>query len=227
MKKILEIRSAEGGKDAKLWVNDLCNAYEKTFIRLNWKYQRLSERDGFISLEVIGKNLTKLKHEAGGHRIQRVPPTETKGRVHTSTVTVAVLDDSYAADSKYSLREDHHYFFELFKSTGKGGQKKNKSLTAVKCIHLPTGIKQERDSRSQSKNKIEARAAVDKILDSLISGEKSAKQNQERSGMVGSGMRADKIKTYRFQENTIIDHRTGKKYNLKQILRGNISKMWE
>ena len=187
----------------------------------------MQERSGFISLEVIGKNLTQLKNEAGGHRIQRVPPTERKGRVHTSTVTVAILDEQYSAHSKYSLREDHHYFFELFKSTGCGGQKKNKTLSAIKCIHLPTGIKQERDSRSQSKNKIEARNAVDKILDSLISGEQQANQNTERYGMVGSGMRGDKIRTYRFQEDIIIDHVSDKKFNLKQVFRGNMDKFWE
>ncbi len=187
----------------------------------------MSERDGFISLEVIGKNLNQLKNEAGGHRIQRVPPTEHKGRVHTSTVTVAVLDVDYASDSKYSMREDHHYYFELFKSTGCGGQKKNKTLSAIKCIHLPTGIKQERDSRSQYKNKIEAREAVDKMLDSLMFSEQQGNQNHERSNMVGSGMRADKIRTYRFQEDIIIDHRTGKKHNLKQIFRGNFNKFWE
>jgi len=92
---------------------------------------------------------------------------------------------------------------------------------------LPTGIKQERDSRSQSKNKIEARSAVDKILDSLLSGEASANQNNERSNMIGSGMRGDKIRTYRFQDDLIIDHVTGNKYNLKQIFRGNMNKLWE
>jgi len=187
----------------------------------------LSERDGFISLEVIGKNLNKLKNEAGGHRIQRIPPTERRGRVHTSTVTVAVLDDSYAADSKYMQREDHHYRFELFKSTGCGGQKKNKTLSAIKCIHLPTGIKQERDSRSQSKNKIEARMAVDKLLDEMMTGEQQLNQNNVRSGMVGSGMRGDKIRTYRFQEDLIINHATDKKFNLKQIFRGNFDKFWK
>lgn len=184
-------------------------------------------RDGFISLEVIGKNTNKLKNEGGGHRIQRVPPTERRGRVHTSTVTVAVLDENYEANAKYILREDHYYYFELFKSTGCGGQKKNKTLSAIKCIHLPTGIKQERDSRSQSKNKIEARQAVDKILDSMISGEMQANQNSERSDMVGSGMRGDKIRTYRFQEDCIINHKNEKKFNLKQIFRGNFDKFWE
>jgi len=140
---------------------------------------------------------------------------------------VAVLDDEYFADSKYSLREDQHYFFELFKSTGCGGQKKNKTLSAIKCIHLPTGTKQERDSRSQSKNKIEARAAVDKILDSMASGAAQANQNSERYDMVGSGMRGDKVKTYRFQENIIIDHASDKKFNLKQVLRGNMDKFWK
>lgn len=180
-----------------------------------------------MSLEIIGKNLNQLNNEAGGHRFQRIPPTEKNGRIHTSTVTVAILDDAYIADSKYYLREDHHYYFELFKSTGCGGQKKNKTLSAIKCIHLPTGIKQERDSRSQSKNKIEARQAVDKILDSLMFDEIQSIQNSKRAHMVGSGMRADKVRTYRFQENIIIDHASGKKYNLKQIFKGNFNKFWK
>ncbi len=142
-------------------------------------------------------------------------------------MTVAVLDDDYAADSKYLQREDHDYRFELFKSTGCGGQKKNKTLSAIKCIHLPTGIKQERDSRSQSKNKIEARNAVDKILDSMMSGEQQANKNNERSEMVGSGMRGDKIRTYRFQEDIIIDHNTNRKFNLKHVFRGGFDKFWK
>ena len=185
------------------------------------------ERDGFISLEVIGKNLNQLKNEAGGHRIQRVPPTERKGRVHTSTVTVAVLDGAYSADSKYSLREDHHYFFEIFKSQGAGGQSRNKTSSGVKCIHLPTGITQERTEKCQHANRKNARIAVDKLLDSLITGEMSATQNNERSDRVGSGMRGDKIRTYRFQEDLIIDHQTDKKFNLKQAFRGNFDKFWK
>ena len=141
-------------------------------------------------------------------------------------MTVAVLNDSYSANSKYMQREDDDYIFELFKSTGCGGQKKNKTLSAIKCIHIPTGIKQERDSRSQSKNKIDARNAVDKILDSLMFGEQNANQNTERYDMVGSGMRGDKIRTYRFQEDIIIDHATDKKVNLKTVFRGNMDKFW-
>jgi len=156
-----------------------------------------------------------------------VPPTERKGRVHTSTVTVAVLDTSYSSDQKYSLRDEHHYHFELFKSTGCGGQKKNKTLSAIKCIHLPTGIKQERDSRSQSKNKIDAKNAVNKILDSMMHNELHSIQNADRADMVGSGMRGDKIRTYRFQEDIIIDHLNNSKYNLKQVFRGNMNKCWK
>lgn len=180
-----------------------------------------------MSIEVIGKNLNQLKNEAGGHRIQRVPPTERRGRVHTSTVTVAILDEAYTANSKYMLREDHHYYFEPFKSTGAGGQHKNKTLSAIKCIHIPTGIKQERSSRDQHKNKREARIAVDKMLDSLIIEEQNANQNTERSDMVGSGMRGDKIRTYRFQEDIIIDHISDKKVNLKQVFRGNMDVFWK
>jgi len=156
-----------------------------------------------------------------------VPPTENRGRVHTSTVTVAVLNEDYGSHAKFCLREDHHFHFELFKSTGCGGQKKNKTLSAVKCIHIPTGIKQERDSRSQSKNKIEARAAVEKLLDELSVSENMANTNDVRSNLVGSGMRGDKIRTYRFQEDIIIDHQNSRKYNLKKVLRGNMDICWK
>jgi peptide chain release factor 1 len=108
-----------------------------------------------------------------------------------------------------------------------GGQHKNKTLSAIKCIHIPTGIKQERSSRDQHKNKREARLAVDKMLDSLISEEQLARENTQRSDMVGSGMRGDKIRTYRFQEDIIIDHTSGKKLNLKQVFRGNMDKLWK
>ena len=125
------------------------------------------------------------------------------------------------------MREDYHFHYELFKSTGCGGQKKNKTLSAVKCIHLPTGIKQQRDSRSLNANKRDARAAVEKILDSMANGESASNKNTERSDMVGSGMRGDKIRTYRFQEDTVIDHRTDQKFNLKKAMRGNMDVFWD
>jgi len=142
-------------------------------------------------------------------------------------VTVAVLDESYSADTKYSLREDHNYSFEIFKSQGAGGQSRNKTSSGVKCIHIPTGIKQERTAKCQHANRKQARIAVDEMLDSIISGETQATKNTERAGMVGSGMRADKIRTYRFQEDIVLDHQSGKKFNLKQIFRGNFNKFWE
>lgn len=124
------------------------------------------------------------------------------------------------------MRDDKYYHFELFKSTGAGGQKKNKTLSAIKCIHLPTGIKQERDSRSQSKNKIDAKNAVNKILDERIHNECHFKRNNNRSSMIGSGMRGDKIRTYRFQDDRVTDHITGKSAKLKNLMRGNINKLW-
>lgn len=142
-------------------------------------------------------------------------------------MTVAVLDDNYGAQDKYYQRNDNDFHYELFKSTGNGGQKKNKTLSAVKCIHLPTGIKQERDSRSQAANKIEARQAVEKMLDFLANKERKANKDADRTAMVGSGMRGDKIRTYRFQEDIVIDDQTKKKYNLKKIMRGNMDLCWK
>jgi len=138
-----------------------------------------------------------------------------------------VLDVAYGSDSKYLLREDHHYFFEIFKSQGAGGQSRNKTSSGVKCIHLPTGIKQERTAKCQHTNRKNARIAVDKMLDSMMFNQQNSNQNNERSNMVGSGMRADKIRTYRFQEDIIINHVNNKKYNLKQVFRGHFDKFWE
>lgn len=140
---------------------------------------------------------------------------------------MAVLDNDYDASSVLNQREEHHFHFELFKSTGCGGQKKNKTLSAVKCIHLPTGIKQQRDSRNQHANRRDSKAAVEKILDSMANGESAANKNTERSDMVGSGMRGDKIRTYRFQEDIIINHKTNKKVNLKKVMRGNMDIFWK
>jgi len=188
----------------------------------------LEDSDSQVRLEIEGKKLQGLYNEAGGHRIQRVPPTETKGRVHTSTVTVAIIDDSYCSSGyKYRKRKGYDFEYEYFKSSGPGGQHKNKVMTAVKCTHVPTGIKQERSGRSQRKNKLEAKEAVIKILDERYGQAKRSQQNDTRKDQVGSGMRGDKRRTYRFQEDRVVDHLNDLKASCKKVLKGNFDLLWK
>ena len=161
-----------------------------------------------------------MQKEAGGHRIQRIPPTEKRGRVHTSTVTVSVIDPNIQLDTKYSLRGEDHYRFEWFSGTGAGGAHRNKSKNCSRVIHIPTGIKQEVQGRKREANKKEALAALNKILDNKASAERAGVFGAERKEQVGSGMRGDKFRTYRVQEDQVIDHRTGARAKCSKVMRG-------
>lgn len=165
-------------------------------------------------------------NEAGGHRFQRVPPTEKKGRVHTSTITVAVMDGSAQADPKLFMRRDEDFHFEIFKSTGPGGQHRNKTSTGVKCWHLPTGHKQERTTKSQHNNKVAAKAALIQMLDDMAQGQVDSEKSSARKSQVGSGMRGDKRRTYRTQDDTVVDHVTGKSHRFKKVMKGEINRLW-
>ena len=150
MKRIVEIKGAEGGKDAKLFAQDLASAYTSLMDRMSWKYTTLSST--CIKIEVEGKDLRQLDNEAGGHRIQRVPPTERKGRVHTSSVTVAVIDPSISTDTSYTQIDDSDFSVEWFSGTGKGGQHRNKKKNSCKMTHIPTGIMETRQGRKRESN---------------------------------------------------------------------------
>ena len=127
MEMFIEISAAEGGEDSKIFVGQLAEAYERFFSSKDWKHSRLISEYHKIRIKVSGNNLSKLKNEAGGHRIQRCPPTEKRGRVHTSTVTVSVTDGLVETDPRYSQRSDDDFRVEWFSGTGKGGQKRTKS----------------------------------------------------------------------------------------------------
>lgn len=222
MKTILEIRAAEGGEDSKLFVSDLTQMYLKTFLKIGWIAHKGDSIDGFQSIIVSG-NHPELKVECGGHRIQRVPPTERKGRVHTSTVTVAVL-----------LEEDNHIDFnesdvkiEWFSGTGAGGQYRNKHQNSVKMTHIPTGIQESSQCRSRTNSYNNALDALRKRVLSLHHCSIKEQVSNERKQQVGSGMRGDKIRTYQFQNGFIIDHRSNNKYSLTQILKGNMNVFWK
>lgn len=175
---------------------------------------------------MTGKNLRKLDNEAGGHRFQRVPPTEKKGRVHTSTITVAIMDGSAKADDVFMMRSDNDFEFQIFKSSGAGGQHRNKTSSAVRCIHIPTGLKQERTTKCQHSNRKTAKAAVLALLDESSHSQVNGKNASIRKHQVGSGMRGDKRRTYREQDDMVTDHVTGKTHRMKKVMRGDFMPLW-
>lgn len=164
--------------------------------------------------------------EGGGHRIQRVPPTERNGRVHTSTVTVAVLGSDAEIDVRLFLREPEHFRVEWFSGSGAGGQHRNKHQNSARLFHIPTGIKQERQGRSKESNLADAKEAIIAELDRRVEAARHGFVSADRRQQVGSGMRGDKIRTYRFQDDTVVDHRTGKQARCGLVMRGQFELLW-
>lgn len=223
MKRIVEIRSAEGGEDAKLFSKDLAAAYMKHFTRVGWKHRLIDTRDGEISIEVIGESLLELNNERGGHRIQRVPPTERKGRVHTSTVTVAVIDPLTIQEVVFNARD---FKVEWYSGTGNGGQNKNKVQACCRLIHIKTGIIQTAQTRSRENSFKLAKQQMLFLLTEKAKETQHAKESKDRKSQIGSGMRGDKIRTYRFQDNSVKDHRTEKSARADIVLNGNFDLLW-
>lgn len=159
-------------------------------------------------------------NECGGHRIQRVPPTERRGRVHTSTVTVAVLDHSIQVDPKFLKRKDDDFRVEWFSGTGKGGQHRNRHMNSCRYIHIPTGLMASRQSRSRESNINDAKADLITRLDEQIRIETYEKLSLTRKTQMGSGERGDKIRTLQFQNDCAKDHRNGKKITCSQYMKG-------
>lgn len=179
----------------------------------------LEKRSGFVSALFEGVGAKRLfENEAGGHRFQRIPPTEKRGRVQTSTVTVAVLDPE--AHTKYKL-DERDVEISTTRGSGPGGQKRNKTESCVVAKHTPTGITVRVDMRSQ----FQSRSMALKILAAKLAEETqdqgSQERNNERRSQLGSGMRGDKIRTYRTQDDRVTDHRTGKTWTLKSWMRGD------
>lgn len=180
-----------------------------------------------ISIEVEGKDLTGLDSETGGHRIQRVPPTERKGRVHTSTVTVAVLKNSVKTDPRYSMRSPSDFRVEWFSGTGCGGQHRNKHQNSCRIIHIPTGLKRESQTRSRQNSQKLAMEAMIAALDEMKSGQELDILSSIRRDQVGSGMRGDKVRTYRFRDDWVEDHVTGKGTTCSKLMSGNFDAIWK
>lgn len=156
---------------------------------------------------------------AGGHRIQRIPPTEKRGRVHTSTVTVALIDEN---QTKKININDNDLNIVWFSGTGKGGQHRNKHQNSCKVTHLPTGISESRQGRIRNTNLNEAKNAIEKRVEEYYKNLKDDKVSKNRKKQVGTGMRGDKTFTYRFQDDTVKNHQNGKTMKLKKYLNGNM-----
>lgn len=177
----------------------------------------IDDRDGLIVFKATGDD-ELFKNEAGGHRIQRVPPTEKRGRTHTSTITIAVLPE--ITERQISIKENE-LIWKTCRGSGPGGQHRNKTESAVQVTHIPTGLNVRCESgRSQHHNKISALEILRARLWELGRKEVITQRANDRKEQVGSGMRGDKRRTVRFQDGQVVDHITGRRWNLKNYLRG-------
>lgn len=173
-----------------------------------------------------GHDLTQLSNEPGGHRLQRIPPTERRGRVHSSTVTVAVINVDQYAQPDYTKIDPSDFKIEWYSGTGAGGQHRNKHQNSIRLTHLPTGLVVTSQCRSREASHKEA---MDNMVKQLRGNAKYATivaQSIERKRQMGSGERGDKVRTYRFQDNIATDNRTGKKAPLSKIMEGNFDLLW-
>lgn len=217
----LEIRGATGGEEAKLWGQDLLNMYVKYAQAQGWK---ISQEEPLV-IKINGRGAYgKLKYESGVHRVQRVPITESSGRVHTSTATVAVMPELEDIDIHV---EPSELEWDFFRGGGHGGQNVNKVSSAVRLTHKPTGIvvtcSEERD---QSKNRDKAEKKLREILWENAENKRLAEMSAERKGQIGTGMRNEKIRTYNFLQDRLTDHRLEKDFhNIGKIMGGNLGEI--
>jgi peptide chain release factor 1 len=230
---LLEIRAGTGGDEAGLFAADLYKMYSRYAEARRWKIDVMDHHaTGVGGLKEIialikGKGAySRFKYESGTHRVQRVPTTETQGRIHTSAVTVAVLPE--ADDVEVSV-DPNELRIDVFRSTGPGGQSVNTTDSAVRITYLPTGLVVTcQDEKSQHKNKAKAMKVLRaRLLDQKIQ-EQNAQRSQERKSQVGSGDRSERIRTYNFPQGRVTDHRVGLTlYKLDQILQGEVDEIIE
>jgi len=183
----------------------------------------LNKTTSSIVLEVSGEDLTVLENEIGGHRIQRIPPTERKGRVHTSTVTVTLLDEIQKAEFVFNEKD---FKIEWFSGTGGGGQHRNKHQNSCRLIHRETGEITTSQCRSRENSFNEAKLAMIKKLQDKFNYGSHLKFSEEKKRQAGSGERGDKIRTYMFQHDKVIDHRTEKSCTTSKIMCGKFDILW-
>lgn len=227
---IIEIRAGTGGMEAALFAADLFNMYQKVAVLNGWKVEIInlsnSEGGGYkeIIASIVGRNVfSKLKFESGVHRVQRVPDTETQGRIHTSAATVAVLPEAEEVDVKIN---DTDLRIDVFRSSGPGGQSVNTTDSAVRVTHIPSGIVvSQQDEKSQHKNKAKALKILRSKLYDLQRSEQESERAKARKSQIGTGDRSERIRTYNFPQGRVTDHRINMTlYKLTDFLAGDAFK---
>ena len=228
---LIEIRGAEGGEEANLWARDLYEMYSRFADRKGWKQEVLflSESDmggiGTATFTLSGDGVwARMKHEAGPHRVQRVPVTESQGRIHTSSATVTAMPVADEVDVEISERDLN---VDVYRSSGPGGQSVNTTDSAVRITHLPTGlVVQSQDQKSQLQNKAKAMLELRSRLLKLQQEEREAESSATRRSQVGGGGRGEKIRSYNYKENRVTDHRIGfTTYSLNRVLEGYLDEI--
>ena len=228
---IMEIRAGTGGEEAALFARDLYNMYVKYAEGRKWKVEQLdfsaTERNGFreVIFSVKGEGvLSELGYEAGGHRVQRVPETESQGRIHTSAATVAVLPEPEEIDIQIAPDDVVEH---VSRSSGPGGQSVNKLSSAVRLEHIPTGITVSmQDEKSQHKNRAKAWRILRSRIYEYYESKKRAERDSQRKNMIGSGDRSQKIRTYNYPQNRLTDHRINLSlYSLNKIMSGDMGEL--